>query len=118
MDNEEVAEKFVKDTEDVIIIVEGKNDKKALETIGVSEGNIITISGRPLEKVSDETEKRCKSEGKELMILTDFDRKGKTLAAKLTRLLQARNIHPNQRLRRMFTRFKKHEVEGVKSETI
>ncbi|MBU0898562.1 MAG: toprim domain-containing protein [Nanoarchaeota archaeon] len=94
-----------------IIIVEGRNDIKALEAVSLSAKNIIAINGRSLIKV---VEQIANKKVKEVVILTDFDEKGKELAAELTKLLQAYKIHPNKRLRKLFTQFGKNAIEDVK----
>jgi 5S rRNA maturation endonuclease (ribonuclease M5) len=40
-----------------------------------------------------------KHKNREIIILTDFDRKGRLLAAKMRSFLQSRKIHANSRLR-------------------
>ncbi|MFH1444859.1 MAG: toprim domain-containing protein [Nanoarchaeota archaeon] len=101
---------FAKETNNSIIIVEGKNDKEALMAIGILAKDVVAINGRTLLKVVNEVAKK----DKEVVILTDFDYKGKMLAAKLTRLLQAIKIHPNPRLRKMFIAFGRHQVQDIK----
>ena len=76
-----------------IVIVEGKNDKKALKSLGVK--SIIAIDRRPLYMVAEVV---LKSE-KEVIILTDFDREGREIEKRLKTLLQKQGKHPNSRLR-------------------
>ncbi|MBU0536373.1 MAG: toprim domain-containing protein [Nanoarchaeota archaeon] len=59
-----------------LIIVEGKKDKKALESLGVHD--IITLN-KPLFEIVEEAASR----NQEVILLTDFDRKGKELYGKL-----------------------------------
>lgn len=80
-----------------ILIVEGIKDEKALKTLGLK--NIVRISGKPLIRVADEIVSDIRKGSKEVIILTDFDSKGRKMASRLTRLLQAHRIHPNSRLR-------------------
>ena len=49
-DEEEII-RMVRDLEDKLVIVEGKNDKKALKSLGVR--NIIAINARPLYEVTE-----------------------------------------------------------------
>ncbi len=59
-----------------LVIVEGKKDRKALSDLGVE--NIMTIS-KPLYKVAED----AAESSRDVIILTDFDRKGKELYGKL-----------------------------------
>lgn len=65
-------------------IVEGKRDKEALNELGIK--NIETLKQRPLRKIASETK------GKEVVLLTDFDRRGKEIASKLIKLFRARGV--------------------------
>ena len=119
---------------DFLLIVEGKKDAKALNTLGLT--NILTINGKPLITVAENVEQALKSPeatsvvvlgGSErksqkaysdIIILTDFDREGRRIAANLSRLLRARKIHPNQRLRSCVMRFGFSKIEEFRIETI
>lgn len=81
------------------LIVEGMKDEKALKSLGLK--NIVRISGKPLIRVVQEVENKVekKKAKKDVIILTDFDSKGRKLAARLRHLLQRYKIHPNSRLR-------------------
>ena len=80
MTGEEIVE-LLKELEDKTLIVEGKRDKKALKSLGLK--NIITIEGKPLYKVVEIVSAR-----KEVVILTDFDKKGREIGKRLRHLLQ------------------------------
>ncbi|UCD07873.1 MAG: toprim domain-containing protein [Candidatus Aenigmatarchaeota archaeon] len=82
-----------------ILIVEGMKDEKALKSLGLK--SIIKISGKPLIRVVHEVENEIKrgKRKKDVIILTDFDSKGRKIAARLRYLLQKYKIHPNSRLR-------------------
>jgi 2,5-diamino-6-(ribosylamino)-4(3H)-pyrimidinone 5'-phosphate reductase len=68
------------------IIVEGKNDIKALRVLGV-EGKIISAKtgGKSILDVVSEVEK---SAGKEVILLLDFDRRGKEWTKRLKQNLE------------------------------
>ncbi|UZE94039.1 MAG: toprim domain-containing protein [Candidatus Pacearchaeota archaeon] len=91
----------------ILVIVEGKKDKKALEKIGFE--NIFILHGRPLyvqiEKIS--------SEVKECIILTDFDKKGKQLYHWLKKELVKNGVRINDRLRRVILGEKVSHIEGL-----
>ena len=60
-----------------LIIVEGMKETKALQHFGIKK--IETLSRKPLFHIIDE----IASENKKVLILTDFDKKGKELYGKL-----------------------------------
>lgn len=106
-DNAEKLANVIDKLRDNIIIVEGKKDKRALYNLGLR--NIIAINGKTLADVVNET--LAKKKGSSVVILTDFDREGRKLAAKLRILLQRLKMHPNMRLRRMLMSFGKSKIE-------
>jgi 5S rRNA maturation endonuclease (ribonuclease M5) len=75
------------------IVVEGKNDVYALHEIGIS-GNIILAkaSGKSFLDVLEEIEKIGKSE---IILLFDFDRRGKEWTRRLANCLEGLKIIPN-----------------------
>ena len=78
-------EEFVKDlrkeSKDKVVVVEGIKDKKALDKLGIK--NIITLK-KPLYAVIED----IVESGKECIILTDLDKKGKQLYARLSSKLK------------------------------
>jgi 5S rRNA maturation endonuclease (ribonuclease M5) len=113
---------------DCLLIVEGKKDAKALNTLGLT--NIIAINGKPLIAIAEKLQmlkthadtklaESGDSKGySDIIILTDFDREGRRIAAKISRLLRARKMHPNQRLRSCIMKFGFSKIEEFKMETI
>jgi 5S rRNA maturation endonuclease (ribonuclease M5) len=79
---------------DFALIVEGRKDERALKGLGLTD--IIPINGKPLADLAGELD-----ENMQIVILTDYDEKGKRLAARLAALLQRRRIRTSPRLRRM-----------------
>ena len=75
------------------IVVEGKNDVYALHEIGIS-GNIILAkaSGKSFLDVLEEIEKIGKPE---IILLFDFDRRGKEWTRRLANCLEGLKIIPN-----------------------
>ena len=76
--------------EHMLIIVEGKNDKKALQHFDLE--NIVTLA-TPLYKILEMMWKE------KVVILTDFDRKGKQLYKKIKSLCSQRGIYIDDTLR-------------------
>jgi 5S rRNA maturation endonuclease (ribonuclease M5) len=82
-----------------ILIVEGKKDERALRGLGIRR--IIRVDSRPIERVvRDAVLAAEKHKNREIIVLTDFDRTGRKLAAKMRLILQSRKIHANSRVRR------------------
>ena len=75
------------------MIVEGKKDARALKELEVT-GDIIyaKTSGKTFLDVLGEVEKRDKSE---VILLMDFDRRGKRWTRRLARHLERMKIKPN-----------------------
>lgn len=83
----------------VTLIVEGKKDRDSLRKIGF-KGPIITISGVKVHEIVE------KNRGREVIILTDFDKEGERLAATiLSYMANASNltIYFRERIRRLRT---------------
>jgi len=76
--------------EEIPVIVEGRNDKKALRELGIE--HIFTLN-KPLYKIIEELP------GKEVVILTDFDAKGKQLYKKINHECSQRGFRVNNTLR-------------------
>ena len=92
----------------VLVIVEGKKDKKALQRLGII--NIVELSKKPLFQVVEEVA----DSNDECLILTDLDRKGKELYGKLNSDLQKRGVKINNKLREfLFRRTKIRQIEGI-----
>jgi 5S rRNA maturation endonuclease (ribonuclease M5) len=95
------------------LIVEGRKDERALKAAfslyvpaswktraahlkALGLMNIIPLNGQPLVEIVEGIDERS-----HVVILTDFDKEGKRLCAKLLKLLQRRRIKANPRLRHM-----------------
>jgi 5S rRNA maturation endonuclease (ribonuclease M5) len=75
------------------IVVEGRNDIKTLNRLGIS-GDIISskTSGKSFLDVVGEVEERGKCK---VILLLDFDRRGKDWTYRLARCLEGMKITPN-----------------------
>lgn len=105
--DEEALEKAIKELYEDLVIVEGKKDKKALKSLGLKD--IIAINGMPLYEVA-EIALRAK---KEIVILTDFDRKGREIERQLKTLLQRQGKIPNSKLRWKVMSLGKNKIEDL-----
>jgi len=104
---------LVKKSGNILFIVEGKKDKKALLNLGIK--NILDISGRRLTDIVD-----CilSSNFRQIVVLTDFDREGKKKHKILVKLFEINGIKVNSQLRRKFiSLFKIHKIEEINSLT-
>jgi len=102
----EELKEILDDLKDKLLIVEGKNDKKALKSLGLKD--IIAIEGRPLYEVVENIKTT-----KEIVILTDFDRKGRDIGKKLRYLLQKYRKRVNSRLRGKIMSLGKNQIEDL-----
>jgi 5S rRNA maturation endonuclease (ribonuclease M5) len=93
----------------VPIIVEGKKDALTLQKLGIT-GRIICVkkSRKPLYDFLDEV---C--QGSEVIILTDFDRRGAQLSRDITQYLQGKNIEPNLHFWREIGSLIRRDVKDV-----
>ncbi len=115
--NPERILEFFSGIKDCLLVVEGKRDAKALNTLGLK--NILAINGRPLIAIVDRVaDLRENHKYFDIIVLTDFDREGRHMAARLGKLLRAHKIHPNQRLRSRIMKFGFNKIEDIKMDSI
>ena len=91
----------------VPIMVEGMKDKESLETLGVRK-NIITVSRKKIFKIGD-----LVANEKKVIILTDFDKRGRELAYKLQNELMERGVNPNLTVWRKLRFYLKKSVKDI-----
>jgi len=90
-----------------LVVVEGVNDKKALEQLGMT--NIITLK-KPLYVVVEDVARQTKK----AVILTDLDSKGKEIYAVLSRDLQKHGVAVDDGFRRfLFKSTPLRQIEGL-----
>lgn len=89
------------------IIVEGKKDEKVLQNFGLD--NIIKIGGKNLHNII-----LTIKHDKEIVILTDFDKAGRKLAARTNRIFRKHKYKINNRLRKLFMNLGKSRIEDFK----
>jgi len=91
-----------------IILAEGKKDIKALRELGI-KNDIITLSRLPLFEVVEQLSDQ------EVIILTDFDKKGKQLYGKLNSGLQHVGAKVDNKFREWLQRNTKFScIEGIR----
>ncbi len=93
-----------------IIVVEGRRDVESLRSLGI-RGDIKLSSQQPL---LDFTEQLSRS-GKDIVLLTDWDRKGGMVARKIIDYLQAYGIMPNTNIRARIGFLVKKRIKDIES---
>ena len=95
---------------DKIVIVEGEEDIAALKRLGII--NTVQLNKRPLYKVVEDLMEK----GKEVIILTDLDKKGKQLYSKLNHDLGRFGVKIDNRFRIfLFKHTQLRQIEGIDS---
>lgn len=92
------------------IIVEGKRDIIALKKLGIT-GHIETSTHQPLLVFAENLAK----DATQIIILTDWDRRGDILADKITTYLQNIGITPDLDIRRRISSLVRRELKDVES---
>lgn len=93
-----------------IIVVEGRRDADSLRFLGI-KGDIKLASQQPLLEF---TESLSKS-GNEIVLLTDWDKKGGILARKIINYLAAYGITPNTDIRSKIRNLVKKRIKDIES---
>ncbi|ASJ02313.1 hypothetical protein A3L09_03095 [Thermococcus profundus] len=89
------------------IVVEGPRDEVALRNLGV-RAEVIRLSRLPLAEIA-----LIASHYKNVMILTDFDRKGEELAKKLLSYLEGYPCRVDAETRKELRKIVKKDIKGV-----
>jgi 5S rRNA maturation endonuclease (ribonuclease M5) len=93
-----------------IILAEGKRDIISLRKLGIN-GPIELVTQSPLTEISE----RVASEKKRVIVLTDWDRRGNILAAKLSEDLVYLGADVDMQLRDKLSSLVKKEIKDVES---
>ena len=93
------------------IVVEGKNDVQSLHKLGITGDMILAkTSGKSFLDVLSEIERRERSE---VILLFDFDRRGKEWTRRMARRLEGMRIVPNLLFWRMFLGLVGRDVKDI-----
>lgn len=108
---EKIIEELLEVSEEgAAIIVEGIRDERSLRDLGI-EGTIIMAAQKPaldlMETVAEEFE--------EVVILTDWDRKGDELASKMELYLSGTRARANLEIRKRLKQLVRREIKDVES---
>jgi 5S rRNA maturation endonuclease (ribonuclease M5) len=96
--------------QDSIIVVEGKRDVAALNNLGLN-GDFRLATHHSLINFCEELSRT----GSDIIILTDWDRRGIMLASKLVENLQSLGITPETRIRDLIISLVQKEIKDVES---
>jgi len=88
-----------------LVIVEGKNDKAALEKLGFTK--IVCVDGTPEYKLIESIHE------KEILILTDLDKEGRKKYAALSHQFKQRGVSINNDIRNLLFKTKIRQIEGL-----
>lgn len=91
------------------ILVEGKKDIKSLKNLGI-EGDFIEVIGTPIFQIAD----KLIAEGvREVILLTDFDRRGKRHAKDIIEEFESRGIKVNRKIREKILRYSHGDLKDI-----
>ncbi|MBN2488626.1 MAG: toprim domain-containing protein [Methanosarcinaceae archaeon] len=108
---EELIDEMLQRSKDgTIIIVEGKRDIIALRKLGI-RGRVEAAA----QKTQLELSERIANDGNDVIILTDWDRRGDILSLKLTTYLRDLGTEPDLRIRERLRSLVKKEIKDVES---
>jgi len=104
-----VVDGLVEENLSVVVIVEGERDVAALRELGLS-GEIVTVHrGRSLVQVADD----IAADHDEVIVLTDWDRTGGTLARRISTYLEGLSVSCDLEVRRRLARIAGGEIRTV-----
>jgi len=95
----------------VLVVVEGEKDARALRAIGI-KSEILTIKshGRNLTDVVDEI---SSAGDREIILLMDFDRRGREITERLTKILGGMKVKLNLNFWREFSSLLNNDLKDV-----
>ncbi|MDD2626824.1 MAG: Toprim subdomain protein [Methanomethylophilus sp.] len=108
---EQVLERLRELSADHVLLIEGKKDREALNTVGV-RGDFFQIqsAGGPVKAVE-----YVAAHGGKAVILTDWDRKGGVIAGETVRLLIASDLECDSQVRADLARLCRHYIKDVEA---
>ena len=92
------------------IIVEGRRDKVALQSLGAS-GPVIMASSKSILDMAED----AASQYQEIVVLTDWDEKGEEMALLIEQHLRCTQSLANMEIRSRLKRLVKKEIKDVES---
>jgi len=96
----------------LLIVVEGKKDKAALQQLGFQRIFVINETGKSLPEKIEQIQELCSKKDK-VCILTDFDKKGKQMYLLLKSKFSELGIKMDNTLRSYLLKEKVSHIEGL-----
>ena len=93
-----------------IIVVEGRRDVESLRSLGIS-GEIRLACQHPLLKFAEQ----LSESGKEIVLLTDWDKKGGIVARKILNYLTSYGVAPNTEIRSRIGILVRKRIKDIES---
>jgi 5S rRNA maturation endonuclease (ribonuclease M5) len=93
-----------------VIVVEGRRDAESLRRLGIN-GEIKFASRQPLLEFTE----LLSGSGKEIVLLTDWDKKGGLVGRKIIKFLLSYGIMPNTDIRSRIRALVKKRIKDVES---
>ena len=94
------------------VLVEGRNDERALATLGIEAETVrISGNGRSLAETAERVSRRYE----EAILLTDWDSKGNELKSKMKPLLEAHGVAPRTSHRKRLRDLTAKEIYDIES---
>lgn len=110
---EEIIDELLQLAEEgTVIIVEGKRDVRALNKLGV-DGHFEMATHHSISNFCEEIVNV--NSGKNIVILTDWDRRGNILMSKLTEHFHSLGANPDVRIRERLMSIVQKEIKDVES---
>lgn len=110
-----MKDRFQKDLEKAtqnIVVVEGKKDKSALQHLGFHKVFVIHETGKSIYEKIEQLAELCDKKDR-VCILTDFDKKGKSLYMLLKSKLPELGIRLDNSFRGVLLKKKISHIEGL-----
>lgn len=111
---EEVLDRLRQEAAGQIVVVEGTRDVAALEALGVGGRHVVVHRGRSLQEWMDSLAQEAA--GRAILLLTDWDRTGGRLMARLAEGLQAVARVDTENRRRLARACRCRCIEHIPSE--
>ncbi|KXS44843.1 toprim domain-containing protein [Methanolobus zinderi] len=105
---EEIIDELLHLPEDTVIIVEGKRDVRALNRLGI-KGHFEMATHGSTSNLCEDIAKT----GKNVIILTDWDRRGNMLMSDLTKHFHSLGVNPDVRIRERLIAIVQKEIKDV-----
>ncbi|XGI83070.1 toprim domain-containing protein [Halorutilales archaeon Cl-col2-1] len=107
-----VLDEINAESDDAVIVVEGRNDEEALRDLGI-DADYVRVSGNG--RSLSETAVHISTSYSSAVLLTDWDEHGDTLHSELKDLLEAYGVSPVTRYRGRLRSLSAKEVYDVES---